>query len=196
MVPEINLLPKVERKSAKRRWFSLILAIIFSLLLVFLMIQYFTLTKSIKTLESEQQVLATEKVALEETLAALHKPKGIDLEASVEFVESVSYPVSPLVIEINKYLDENAYLRDYLFSEETIGVEVDFETLSEVVSYIEDLMDSPYFKDVVVSDIETFDPTASDEDEEDQFKVTDRYSNKFEILIDLDYLREVGGGDK
>ena len=196
MVPEINLLPKVERKSAKRRWFSLILTIIFSLLLVFLMIQYFTLTKSIKTLESEQQVLATEKVALEETLAALHKPKGIDLEASVEFVESVSYPVSPLVIEINKYLDENAYLRDYLFSEETIGVEVDFETLSEVVSYIEDLMDSPYFKDVVVSDIETFDPTASDEDEEDQFKVTDRYSNKFEILIDLDYLREVGGGDK
>ena len=36
---------------------------------------------------------------------------------SVKFVESVSYPVSPLLLEINKYMKENTYLRNYVFSE-------------------------------------------------------------------------------
>ena len=191
MVPEINLLPKVTRKSAKLKWISFILAFVFCLLLVILVVQYISVTNSIKELESERQLLSTQKVELDNEFAILNEPKGIDLEASVAFTERISYPVSPLIIEINKYLESNAYLREYSFSEETVAFTVDFETISEVAWYVEDLMSSPYVKDVIVNEMETFDPTARDT--ENRFEVNDRYSNTIEVLIDLEYLRGVGG---
>ena len=196
MVPEINLLPKTDRKSAESKWITLILALVFVLLLLFLAVQYVTLTKSVNTLEEEQQILATEKTELETTLASLQEPKGVDLEESVAFVERVSYPVSPLIIEINHYLDDDAYLRDYSFSEENVQFAVDIETMSEVVSYIENLTGSLYFEDAIVHQIETFNPISlGEEDEVSVFDSVDRYSNSFEVLIDLDYLR-AGGAEK
>lgn len=196
MVPEINLLPKTNRKSAESKWVTLILALVFMLLLLFLAVQYVTLTNSLKTLEAEQQILATEKTDLETTLASLHEPQGVDLEESVAFVERVSYPVSPLIMEINHYLDDDAYLRDYSFSEENVQFAVDFETMSEVVSYIEYLTGSLYFEDTFVHQIEAFNPIPlGEEDEVSVFDNVDRYSNSFEVLIDLDYLR-AGGAEK
>ena len=194
MVPEINLLPKVAQKSARFKLISFILAFVFCLLLVIIVFQYISVTNSIKVLESEQQLLAAQKVVLDEELATLNEPQKINLEASVAFTERISYPVSPLIIEINKYLDEYAYLREYSFSEETVAFSVDFETISEVAWYVEDLMNSPYVKDVIVNEMESFDPTVHDI--KNRFEVTDRFSNTFEVLIDLEYLRGAGGVDR
>lgn len=183
----------MNRRSTGKNWITLILALVFVLLLLFLTAQYVTLTQSVKTLEAESQILTTEKVELEATLATFDEPKGVDLDESVAFVERVSYPVSPLIIEINNYLKDNTYLRDYSFSEETVQFAVDFETMPEVVSYVESLSGSMYFKDTIVHQIETFNPNPLiEEDEETVFDSVDRYANSLEVIIDLDYLRTDG----
>ena len=55
-------------------------------------------------------------------------------------------------------------------------------------------MNSPYVKDVIVNEMESFDPTVHDI--KNRFEVTDRFSNTFEVLIDLEYLRGAGGVDR
>ena len=140
MAPEINLLPHIERQSPGRRWLTIILAIAFVLLVVYLIMQYLSLNKTINSLQSEEQQLQTEKAQLESSIIELDAPKKIDLATSVEFVESVSYPVSPLLVEVNKYVNENTYLRNYVFSESTIKFSVDFETLAEVVDVCQRLI--------------------------------------------------------
>ncbi len=135
---------------------------------------------------SEKEELVTE-------LALLRESEGEDLETSVQFIEHISYPVSPLIIELNRYLDEHAYLRSYSFEHDTLSFAVDFETITDVSNYVDDLLRSPYVKDVIINGMSSFDPVAL---EEDQFKVIDRFANTFEVLIDLNYLREVEGDGK
>lgn len=193
MAPEVNLLPHIERVSPGRRWLSIILAVVFALLLIYLGFQYFTVNKKIKSLEAEQQVLQNEKTDLESSIVILDAPQEVDLGMSVTFIENVSYPISPLLVEINKYVHENTYLRDYVFSENTIQFSVDFETMGEVVSYVADLAGSTYFEDVKVEQISTFDPKPSAVDEEDEentesFDEVERFANTFTVIIDPQYL--------
>ncbi|WP_172369034.1 PilN domain-containing protein [Sporosarcina jiandibaonis] len=195
MAPEINLLPHIERPSPGRRWLTIILAAAFVLLVIYLTLQYLSLNKTIQTLQSEEQQLQAEKAELETSIIDLDAPVKIDLATSVEFVESVSYPVSPLLIEVNKYANENTYLRNYVFSESTINFAVDFETLAEVVTYVSDLSSSPYFQDVKVEQIYTFDPAPSDEEEDEEtetFEKVERFSNELTVVIDPYYIRTGG----
>ena len=195
MAPEINLLPHIERQSPGRRWLTIILAVALVLLVIYLSYQYLALNKTIQSLQSEEQQLQSEKAELESSLIQLDEPIKIDLATSVEFVESVSYPVSPLLVEVNKYVKENTYLRNYVFSESTIKFAVDFETLAEVVAYVSDLSSSPYFQDVKVEQIYTFDPAPSNEEEEEEtekFEKVERFANELTVVIDPYYIRTGG----
>ncbi len=194
MIPDINLLPQRERRSASGNWLVILFGALFVVALIFMIVQYIFAAKSIDTLGSEQSVLTSENEILEEELIALREPVGVDLETSVRFVEGISYPVSPLIVELNRYLDEHAYLRNYSFREDTLSFSVDFETITEVSVYIDNLLRSPYVKDVIVGGMSTFDPTSLED--ENQFKVLDRFTNTFEVLIDLDYLHEADGDAK
>ena len=139
--------------------------------------------------------MQSEKAELESSIIELDEPIKIDLATSVEFVESVSYPVSPLLVEVNKYVNENTYLRNYVFSESTIKFSVDFETLAEVVAYVSDLSSSAYFQDVKVEQIYTFDPTPSNEEEEEEtesFEKVERFANELTVVIDPYYIRTGG----
>lgn len=191
MIPDINLLPKRERRSASGGWLFIIFGVVFIIVFGLIIVQYILLTKSTTVLEAEQAALISENEALEEELLALSEPVGADLETSVQFIEGISYPVSPLIVELKRYLDEHAYLRNYSFREDTLSFSVDFETLTDVSDYMEDLLGSPYVKDVIVNGMSTFDPASREED--NPFNVIDRFANTFEVLIDLDYLREVDG---
>jgi hypothetical protein len=195
LAPEINLLPHIERPSRGRRWLTITLAVAFVLLVIYLSYQYFALNKTIQSLQSEEQQLQSEKAELESSIIVLDTPVKIDLATSVEFVESVSYPISPLLVEVNKYVKENTYLRNYVFSESTIKFAVDFETLAEVVSYVSALSSSPYFQDVKVEQIYTFDPAPSSEEEEEEtesFEKVERFANELTVVIDPYYIRTGG----
>lgn len=197
MVPEINLLPKIDRLATGKRWLSIVLAISFALILILLIFQYFSLAKEVKGLKTEEELLLAEKTELEILFTTIDQPVAVDLATSVQFIESISYPVSPLLEEINSYVGPNTYLRDYVFSENTIQFTIDFETMTDVVTYVSDLAESPYIEDVKVEQISAFNPAEIllDEDEvekTDVFEEVERYSNSFTVVIDSDYLR-LGG---
>ncbi|AOV07601.1 PilN domain-containing protein [Sporosarcina ureilytica] len=190
MVPDINLLPKRERQSASVKWLFIAIAVIFCAFLLFLLYRSITLSSQLTGLKSEQQSLEIEKETLLEKLSVIDDKEAFDLETAVEFVERVSYPVSPLIIEINKGLDEDAYLREYAFTETAVQLRVDFETMPEVVSYVDYLSRSNFFEDVFVNEMTAFDPV--NEEDKSQFNVVDRFANSFELPIRLQYLRADG----
>ena len=193
MVPDINLLPSSDKKSSGNRLLSAILLIIFGLLVVFLIVNYFSLSKSITNLQAEQQVLQDQKLELESSVLSLDQPEQLDLSTTVQFVESVAYRMSPLLIEINNYIPDNTYLRAYSFSENEITFSIDFETMADVVTYVGDLTTSSYFADVKVEQISAFEPSANDEEEKtDSFDEVERLSNTFTVIIDPAYIRTGG----
>ncbi|MHA6259329.1 PilN domain-containing protein [Sporosarcina sp. CAU 1771] len=196
MVPEINLLPRSERKTSNRKWVFLIAGPIFLFLLTFLAIQYFSVTKDIKHLQAEQQALELQKTTLTEQLEVLEVPEVLDLATSVRFIESKTYAVSPLLKEIHDFTSAESYLRDFNFAETEIQFAVDMETISEVATYVGDLDGSSYFADIKVEDISTFDPVSKEEEEEetvDVFTEVERFANNFTVTIDPTYLLTGGG---
>ena len=69
MVPEINLLPQMERRSAGNKWELCSLGVAFIVFVLFLAFQYFSLSKSVNTLQADQQALLADKTTIETEIA-------------------------------------------------------------------------------------------------------------------------------
>ena len=193
MIPDINLLPERERRTSSSQIVWMLMGLIFVLLLAFIIFQYVSLTKNINSLEAEQEVLEEERIALESKVDSLESVEEVDLDTAVAFIENVSYPVSPLLIEVNKYITPHAYLRDYHFTETEIRFSVDFETMTDIVQYVGDLQGSVYFNDVKVEEITRFDPVQHDEEQTNGFDNVERFTNQITVTIDPSYI--LSGGD-
>lgn len=193
MIPEINLLPKQDRNAASRKRFVVLLGIVFALLFIVVGVQYVTVSKNLDKLQGEQQTLELRKTELETQVAALQAPEVADLATSVRFIESVSYPVSPLLLELQSYIPQNTYVRGYSFTEKAISFDVDFETIANVATFVGDVDGSANFKDVKVESISTF-STKNDVEEEKttEFTEVERFANTFTVDIDPTYLRNGG----
>lgn len=191
MVPEINLLPKMESKKSNN--LIVILSIVIAgLLLVFLSFQFFSLKKDVNNLTTvETQIIAERDVLSAQVSSSNTEDKG-SLSTSVTFVESVSYPVSPLIEEIYSLLLLNTYLRNYEFEESEIIIIADFETMNDISIYVEKLLNSEYFTDVQVQEITNFDPPGSTEERTTtDFDIQSRYSATINLTIDQSFLSEV-----
>lgn len=194
MVPEINLLPQMERRKSSKL-FVIISAILIGLLLLFLCFQFFALKKEIKGLESEEIQLVGERDLLNAEVSALATGDQGSHSSSVAFVESVSYPVSPLIDEIYSLIEVNTYLRTYLFDETGILLTADFETMNEISTFIERLLNSRYFSDIKVETINNFEPVGkqgTEVENEVQFGVQWRYTAQIKLEINEAYLSEGG----
>ena len=168
MTPNINLLPKVEQDDRNAKKFLILVAIVV-LILLFVM-SWFT-RKDVVNLTIEQQLLQSERDGLQEELMVLQGLNQGSLQESVDFVERVSYAITPLIDEAQGLLPDNTYLRSYSFGESTVSFSVDFETLNAISTYIERLERSAYFVDVQVESIANFDlaPTEEEQNEEQKF---------------------------
>ena len=191
MVPEINLLPQMERKSAGNKWGALLVGVAFIVIVLFLAFQYFSLTKSVKTLQADQQALLADKATIEAKVATLEQPEQMDLATIVGVLETITYPVSPLLEEMNLYRGEDVYLREFILTDNEIEFVMDFETIPEMATYVGDLTGSAYFADVKVEEVETIVPVEGDGTVE-SFDVVDRFANRFTVTIDPTYLRTGG----
>ncbi|MEI4769409.1 hypothetical protein WAX74_07090 [Psychrobacillus sp. FJAT-51614] len=191
MVPEINLLPKMESKKSNN--LIIILSIILvGALILFLSIQFLSLKKDISTLTTEETKIVAERDVLVAQVSSANTGYQGSLSDSVSFVESVSYPVSPLIEEIHSLLLLNTYLRNYEFGESEIIFDVDFETMNDISIYVEKLLNSEYFTDVQVQEINNFVPPGSTEESAIiDFDIQSRYSAKIKLTIDQTYLSEV-----
>ncbi|QEY19253.1 hypothetical protein D0S48_00255 [Psychrobacillus sp. AK 1817] len=193
MVPEINLLPPIERRKSSNL-LVIIGAILVGLLLIFLCIQYFSLKSDLKSLSSKETEISVERDLLSSEVDVMQTGNQGSLSSSVTFVESVSYPVSPLIDEIQSLLVVNTYLRNYEFNEEGVLLKADFETITEISAFIEKLLNSPYFHDVKVEKLSSFEPLGEQDTESETIDFDAQWRNSVILYLEIEnvYLREGG----
>ncbi|QFF99569.1 malate synthase [Psychrobacillus glaciei] len=193
MVPEINLLPKMERRRSNNL-FVILGVILFVVLILSISMQLFTSKKDINALTTEETQLAVERDVLSAQVSSTNLTEGQgSLSSAVDFVEGVSYPVSPLMDEVQSLLVDNTYLRDYQFDETGVILSADFETMNDLSIFIEKLIESSYFADVKVEQISSFEPVDNaDEVKGTDFDVQARYSATLNLSIDQTFLSKGG----
>lgn len=196
MIPDINLLPKIEKGATSFKLAFILVGILSILTIGLLAITYFSAKSEIASAIPERDSLLQTRDALKAEVTSSQTGSQGSLEESVAFVERVSYPVSPIIIETRNLLPTDTYLRSYAFSETGVQVAVDFETLNAISSYVSQLEKSPYFNDVQVGTIQNFELNPTDEEVNDtqQFTEVPRYS--VEILLVIDQLHVAAGGEE
>jgi len=193
MVPDINLIPKLEKGQQGPKLIYFLLAIVAILVLSLLVWQYFDASAQMTELQAKESNLITERDQLLTDLSIAQPVNQNTLEQSLSFVEKVSYPVSPLITEIQGLQPSNSYLRNYTFSAESVSISVDFETLSDVATYVSRLSKSGYFTDGQVLSITNSDLGEElDSEDETNFDVIPRQSAQITLLIDEHFLATGG----
>ena len=193
MIPDINLIPNLDKDDSGSKIVYLIISIAALLLLSLLAWLYFQARADIVTLTKEQIALQAQRDELKSQLDGINSTTQGSLEQSVEFVELVSYPVTPLIDEIQMLQPNHSYLRSYSFGTESVSISVDFETLNDVAEYTSNLTNSSYFTDVQVSSVSNFDlDTENTTENESDFDVIPRQTASFTLVIDESYLATGG----
>lgn len=192
MVPEINLLPKMERRKSNSILILIIGLILFVTILLLFFIHYFSVKGDLETLTAEETYSQAEKDDLTQQVNGLNTAEQGDLQASVTFADRVSYPVSPLLIEVNALLEPHTYLRQYEFVEQSIQVSVDVETLKSLSLFVDKLLISDYFSDVKVESVTNFELSNSEENTDKKYEIIPRYSAILNLEIDQSYLENGG----
>ncbi|MGE7092986.1 PilN domain-containing protein [Lysinibacillus sp. NPDC048646] len=191
MVPEINLLPNLEKKKSAPTVVYVLLIVLIGIILGYMIFSYFQAKGDLTKLSAQEVELASQRDQLQIELDVKRNTNKGSLEQSVQFVDNVSYPVSPLIDETQVLLPEQTYLRNYVFGEKDIEIIADFETMSAISSYLDKLTVSSFFNDIQVGTISNFDLSIGDQDEEnsmDKFKEMPRYSVTITLAIDYIYL--------
>lgn len=197
MIPDINLLPKIDKSESNSKLLYGIIAVATLLVLTLFSWQFFNAKSEINSLTSTQQSLQNEMQQLQIEFDALANKNTSSLVESVAFVERVSYPVSPILDETQRLLTNNSYLRDYKFDEDSTTILVDFESLSDVASYINRLEQSKYFEDVQIGEVNNFEinpieAVGEANTNEETFKEIPRYSAEITLKMDKVYLATGG----
>ncbi len=196
MIPDINLLPKVDKKEGNSTLFYILLVILVVFIVGFFAWQYFTARNELNDLTVQQAALQGELEQLQVQHGELVANNKGSLEESVNFVKLVSYPVSPLIDEIQVQLPEYTYLRSYTFKEASVTIAVDFETLADIATYVRRLEASPYFSDAQLNSVANFvvSPVDSEEEEDElqKFNEVPRYAADIVLTIDRTYLATGG----
>ena len=198
MVPEINLLPNLEKKKETPTILYALLIFMAAVVVAYMIILYFNVKSDITVLSKQEQVLASQYQTLQQEFDAKSNENVGSLAQSVKFVENVAYPVTPLINETLVYLPKPTYLRGYTFGEQNVTVTIDFETMKDISSYVEKLGASLYFRDIQVDTIDHFDVALGEQSNEkkleEQLKELPRYSVTIRLFIDYAYL--IRGGEE
>lgn len=191
MIPNINLLPRLERGQSNAQMLYGVLAVATMLVLTLFVWQYFNARSELITAIAQQNNLQEEQTQLQLEVDTLTGQAKGSLKEVVTFVERVSYPVSPLIDETQQLLPGNTYLREYEFGEKAVAIKVDFETLTDVANYVECLENSAYFQDAQLEQAETF-TLAEAMETTTAFHDVPRYSVNITLFIDETYLAAGG----
>ncbi|WP_339174840.1 PilN domain-containing protein [Solibacillus sp. FSL R5-0691] len=196
MIPDINLLPKIEKGATSFKLAFILVGILSILTIGLLAITYFGAKSEVASAVSERDSLLLTRDTLNAQVNSAQTGSQGSLEESVAFVERVSYPVSPIIVETRNLLPTDTYLRSYAFSETGVQVAVDFETLNAISSYVSQLEKSPYFNDVQVGTIQNFElnPTNEEVNDTQQFTEVPRYS--VEIFLVINQMHVAAGGEE
>ncbi|CAM3110018.1 hypothetical protein FITA111629_04030 [Filibacter tadaridae] len=189
MVAEINLLPSKNKKILSGKVYIIIVGIVFIIIALFLTYLLLSSKQERMLVESKQNQVQAEVITLQSEVAATTSNETGSRQSAVDFTEMVSYPVSPIILEVGTYLPRHSYLRNYEFSEQTVKFQADFEDKTMIAQFISDLLTSPLFADVKVDEITSFQVgNGTTVDELEDFDEVPRYSASFTLDINVSYV--------
>ncbi|MFJ8098792.1 PilN domain-containing protein [Lysinibacillus sp. NPDC096212] len=191
MVPEINLLPNLEKKHSTPTLIYVVFIILIGMIVGYMIFLFFQAKSDLTKLSVQEVELSSQREQIQMELDGKQNANQGSLEQSVQFVENVSYPVTPLMDETQVLLPEQTYLRNYVFGEKKVEITADFETMSAISSYLEKLTASLYFNDIQVDTISNFDVAIGNQEEKsakNKFKDVPRYSATITLGIDFKFL--------
>ena len=195
MIPNINLMPKIEKGPTSLKFAFILVGILSMLTIIILTLLYFGAKEEIVDDTSTRDTLIATRDELQMNVSSLDTQNQGSLQESVTFVERVSYPVTPIINETKDLLPANTFLRSYEFSTTGVTVIVDLETLNAVSVYVSNLKNSPYFNDIKVGTIEAFEiDSMNEEQREPQFTEVPRYEIEIELTINEEYIAAGGDG--
>ncbi len=181
MVPEINLLSPSERKRSQK--ILLLLGGASVVLLILVIIFYlFSLKNEISTLGKQEEEISAYRDAL--VLQASSEGMQVEgtYETAVDFVESISFPVTPLLKEVMKQVG-NAELVGFDFSNTGLVITAEMTSLGVSSDLLVKLVGSDYFQDVKVEEA-----TLVQEEGAAPF-----YSVRYSLTLDQAFLNAGGG---
>lgn len=186
-LPDINLLPKIERESYTKNLIILILIALIIISYILIGFYYFYTKKQLETLNENYSNL-NEEVHLKTTeLEQLQSGSSL-LEQAISFVENFQIPTSIFITELDNLLPDNSYLSEYQYNNGSTNITVNFESLDKVAQYTTSLTNSNYIVDTKVDQVETFSLGESNEVEE-QFDTIPRYRTNFTLITDKQKLK-------
>lgn len=186
-LPDINLLPKIERESYTKNLIILILIALIIISYILIGFYYFYTKKQLETLNENYSNL-NEEVHLKTTeLEQLQSGSSL-LEQAISFVENFQIPTSIFITELDNLLPDNSYLSEYQYNNGSTNIAVNFESLDKVAQYTTSLTNSNYIVDTKVDQVETFSLGESNEVEE-QFDTIPRYRTNFTLITDKQKLK-------
>ena len=184
MLPEVNLLPKYERTESVLYNVFIVGVILLILLAGILSYFYFTTKSELSKVEERVESLSHEKELLEASIAGMQKVETTNFEDIVAYVDSFATPTSILVDELIALLPEHGYLSALTYDFNSVQIETQFETLPDSSTYVADLLESVYLKDVEVDQISTFSLDGESEDMLADNDVIPRYHVDYSLEID------------
>lgn len=191
MIPDINLIPKLEKEQSTSKVVYIVLGVLVVLALAFLAWQYIGANSQISSLQSQQTTLQQQRDLLEVELTNLNTVNVNSIEETVEYVDIVSYPVLPLIIEIEGLQPNNSYLRQYSFGVDSVSITIDLETLSDVSDFVSRISNSKFFVDAQLTNVSQF--TLGEGESVENFNVIPRHTANLTLTIDEIYLATGGG---
>lgn len=194
-LPDINLLPRYER----RRSSGIILPLLFVLLVLGAFVTvgtlYFMWNKEIDHL-AVQDKSASDKITVLQ--AEIDKIDQVDLSAreeSIAFIDGHDIPTSIFIEELYNLLPDQAYLSSYAYGNLQASVTTEFESLDYVASYLSKLEHSDYMIDAKINNVTTF-KLKDEETTLTPFNMLTRYQSNFTIDVNASTLKGASPSDE
>ena len=197
MLPEVNLLPKIEGQSSVH--YIIFLSGLILCLLLFGALIYFSFTTKNNLEEVNQNInqLEKEKTAFEQRLENLDTEETTNLYGSAaSFVEHQIIPTSNFIDELIVLLPEHGYLSKYEYNYQGVQIETQFETMTDVAAYIVVLNSSDFIENVQVNQMNTFEIDDVSEDNEEIYDIIPRYTVNMTITVNERYLIQEAEGNE
>lgn len=163
MNPEINLLPVFEKRKPESFLGLILFIVVLGGLIIFLAMYVMNAKQEAADLAAEEQALIAQRAQLQGQIDTAEPEPEITYEDAVLFVETNSYPVSPLYEEINRIAGPTRFVKSYSFNPSQIAINVSFESKSDIAFFVEELMKSNYYEEIRVGGITEVDGNATDD---------------------------------
>jgi type IV pilus assembly protein PilN len=183
---DINL---IQTKSKPKEW--LFISVFLVILLLCMCVWYWSISQ-----QKHQEVENLEKLINSQVnvpAAAQVNPMVLEFEryeSVVEWTSSQPYSKLAILLDLSKKLPERGYFTSFVYSEDAIELEVQFDSHAEAAFYLTSIQKSPYIYEARILSVTKETLTQENAVNEETF-VQPRTIAKYSILLNQEALKDV-----